>query len=138
MEAKKWLEGAPDEEKREIPMISLSEACALTTRSRFLIAVADWCLLRVLRTGGSSILKAVHGRRGLSLMQDIGLKQSAQYLNPRLLVRGLVPPPPILDSSSQLEFSSVLEENKEKKSSLQEGKPEKADNADPGGPNTLS
>lgn len=79
MGVKKWLEQKAERIVREIPMLSLTKGCA-TLLIRTLQWFADLTLYVSMKTEGLSILNHIHSRRGVSLVKDIGLPMSADYL----------------------------------------------------------
>lgn len=69
----------------EIPMLSLPKGCApkqikYNTIGRLIVPVADFLICASMRIGVSGTLMALNNRRGLSLLQTIGLKYTLLLL----------------------------------------------------------
>lgn len=137
----------------EIPPISLTEGCPSRVHvflSQLLLLVSDLALYSHLKIGAPGTLKVFTGRRGLSLLHDIGLWRSTAlcrgmtYTEARLTrsasqALSTLEQEPLLPFNDQEKYSSVSVGNNGAKSYTHSiVSPVVVEVQNPDGPNTLT
>lgn len=116
-----WRDQDRDETTQSaITILSLTKGCSCLM-CFLLTTFSDFLLYAKLKIVGHGIQRVPKGRRGVSLLHDIGLKRSARFLKPRGRWPGRCYSQSLsqLDSKIHPELPFASEENNVVKSSLQ-------------------